>query len=114
MAIEKLDVDLTVVLGQTRMPLHRLLRLGRGAVLALGSGVDDDVEIRANGLPVARGRVVVEGGVIAVEVTGLVRRPETTREPGATIGAPRPPTVEPFTPKGEPFPVEGRVVGQSR
>ena len=91
MAIEKLDVELTVVLGQTRMPLHRLLRLGRGAVLALDCGADDDVEIRANGLPVARGRIVVEGGLIAVEVTGLLRKPETTREAGATIGSPLPP-----------------------
>ena len=90
MAIEKLDVELTVVLGQTRIPLHRLLRLSRGAVLVLDPAADDDVEILANGLPVARGRIVVEGGTIAVEVTGLVRKIETTREPGATIGSPVP------------------------
>lgn len=88
MALDGLDVELTAVLGRTSLPLHRLLRLGRGAVVALDPSPDDEVEILANGLTVARGRVVVAGSAISVEVTGLVRGVEVTREPGATIGGP--------------------------
>jgi flagellar motor switch protein FliN/FliY len=86
MALDGLDVELTVVLGRTAMPLGRLLRLGRGAVIALDPSPEDEVEILANGLAVAKGRVVIEGSAISVEVTELVRPVEVTREPGATIG----------------------------
>ena len=60
--------------------------MGRGAVVALDPSPDDIVDILANGLPVARGRVGVEGGAIRVEVTEMVRKPTVTRTPGATIG----------------------------
>lgn len=86
MALDKLELDLTVVLGRTQLPLHRFLRLGRGALVALDPGEMDMVDILANGLPIARGRVAVERGTIAVEVTELVRKVEVTTAPGATVG----------------------------
>lgn len=86
MALDGLDVELTAVLGRASLPLHRLLRMGRGAVIALDPSPDDEVEILANGLAVARGRVVVDGSTIFVEIIELVRGIEVTREPGATIG----------------------------
>ncbi|TDR93173.1 FliM/FliN family flagellar motor switch protein [Enterovirga rhinocerotis] len=87
MALEDLEVELAVVLGRTRMPLNRFLRLGRGAVIALDAAEEDIVDILANDLPVARGRVTVDRGAIRVEVTELVRRPQVTRERGARISA---------------------------
>lgn len=84
MALDALKVDLTVVLGKTRLPLGRLLRMGRGAIIAL-EGDADMVQILANGVPVANGRVVVDGGRLTVEVTELVRKPEVSRTPGLTI-----------------------------
>jgi flagellar motor switch protein FliN len=57
------------------MPIHQLLRMGRGAVIELESGEEDEVEILANDLPVARGLVVVQGNRIAVEVRELIMRP---------------------------------------
>lgn len=86
MALETLQVELTVVLGKARLPLQTLLRMGRGAVIALDPSEEDTVEILANGLPVARGRVAVAKGAITVEVIELVRKPEVTRVPGTTIG----------------------------
>ncbi len=74
------------MLGRARLPLYRLLQMGRGAIVALDPTPDDLVEILANGLAVARGRVVIENGAISVEVTELVRRVEVTHEPGTTIG----------------------------
>lgn len=86
MPLEGLKVDVSVVLGKTRMPLHRFLRLGRGAVVSLDGSPEDLVEILASGHPIARGRVAVRDGRMAVEVTELVRREEVTRQHGTTIG----------------------------
>ena len=72
--LDDVAVDIAVVLGTTSMPVHQVLRLGRGAIIELDAGEDDDVHILANNLPVAQGTVVVSGNRIAVEVKGLVPR----------------------------------------
>lgn len=84
--LDHLDVEVSVVLGKTRMPLHRLLKLGRGAVVALDATETDRVDILANGLLIARGSVAVVGQAISVEVTEMVRRETVIREPGTRIG----------------------------
>jgi flagellar motor switch protein FliN/FliY len=52
---DKVSVDITVVLGTTWMPIHQVLRLGRGAIIELEASEDDAVNILANNLPVAKG-----------------------------------------------------------
>jgi flagellar motor switch protein FliN/FliY len=47
------------------MPIHRVLRLGRGAIIALDSSEPDEARILANNLPVAKGTVIVSGNRIA-------------------------------------------------
>ncbi|GJD47656.1 hypothetical protein OPKNFCMD_0364 [Methylobacterium crusticola] len=84
--LEDLKVDLTVVLGRARMPIHMLLRMGRGAVIELESIDTDMVEILANDHPIARGQIVVTGNRISVEVTELIRKAEVVREAGIRIG----------------------------
>ena len=64
--LDKVSVDITVVLGTTSMPIHQALRLGRGAIIELDSSEEDAVRILANNLPVAKGTVVVNGNRIAV------------------------------------------------
>ena len=91
---ETLKVDLTVVLGRARMPLHMLLRMGRGAVIELESTETDMVEILANDHPIARGQIVVTGNRISVEVTELIRKAEVVRLPGVTIGEGAVPVLE--------------------
>ena len=56
------------------MPIHQVLRLGRGAVIELDSSEEDEVSILANNLPVAKGTVIVSGNKIAVEVKQLLPR----------------------------------------
>jgi flagellar motor switch protein FliN/FliY len=70
--LEKVSLDIQVVLGTTTMPVHQVLRLGRGAIIELESSEDDEVEIMANNFPVATGTVVVSGNRIAVEVKELL------------------------------------------
>jgi flagellar motor switch protein FliN/FliY len=73
--LDKVTVEITVVLGSTTMPVHQVLRLGRGAIIELESTEEDAVNILANDLPIAKGTVVVNGNRIAVEVGSLTPRP---------------------------------------
>jgi flagellar motor switch protein FliN len=85
-ALDNLKVNLSVVLGRNRMPVHMLLRMGRGAVIELEATETDMVEILANGHPIARGQIIVTGTRIAIEVTEIIRKPEVIRTAGVTIG----------------------------
>jgi flagellar motor switch protein FliN len=60
--------------GTTTMPVHQVLRLGRGAIIELDASEDDEVQILANNLPVAKGTVIVSGNRIAVEVKEMLPR----------------------------------------
>ncbi len=63
------QVEITVLLGRTLMPMQHLLRMGRGAVIQLDTHEDDEVWILANNHPIARGELVVEGDRISVNIT---------------------------------------------
>jgi flagellar motor switch protein FliN/FliY len=76
---DKVAVDITVVLGTTYMPIHQVLRLGRGAIIELDATEADGVSVLANSLPVAKGTVAVNGNRIAVEVNELLPRPPDMR-----------------------------------
>jgi flagellar motor switch protein FliN/FliY len=78
-SLDKVFVDITVVLGTTNMPIHQVLRLGRGAIIELDATEEDDVKILANNFPVASGTVVVQGNRIAVEVKELLPRAADAR-----------------------------------
>ena len=77
--LDNVSLDIAVVLGTTMMPVHQVLRLGRGAIIELDAQEDDDVNILANNLPVARGTVIVSGNRIAVEVKELMPRAPDVR-----------------------------------
>jgi len=72
--LDKVSIDIAVVLGTTSMPIHQVLRLGRGAVIELDASEEDEVSILANNLSVAKGTVIVSGNKIAVEVKELLPR----------------------------------------
>ena len=72
--IEGLTIDISVVLGSTLMPIHQLLKMGRGAVIELDGTENDDVEILANNVPLPRGQVKIVGSQIGVEVTEIIGR----------------------------------------
>jgi flagellar motor switch protein FliN/FliY len=72
--LDKVSLDIAVVLGATSMPIHQALRLGRGAIIELDASEEDEVKILVNNFPVARGTVVVNGNRIAVEVKEMLPR----------------------------------------
>jgi flagellar motor switch protein FliN len=72
--IDKVSLDIAVVLGTTSMPVHQALRLGRGAIIELDASEEDEVQIFVNNFPVAKGTVVVNGNRIAVEIKEMLPR----------------------------------------
>jgi flagellar motor switch protein FliN/FliY len=72
--LDKVTVDLMVVLGTTSMPIHQVMRLSRGAIIELDATEADEVKILANNLPIASGVVLVDRNRIAVEVKQMLPR----------------------------------------
>ena len=72
--LDKVSLDIAVVLGATSMPVHQALRLGRGAIIELDASEEDEVQILVNNFPVARGTVVVNANRIAVEIKEMLPR----------------------------------------
>ena len=75
--IESVKVEISVVLGRSVIPMHQLLRMGRGAVIELDAHQDDPVTILANDRPVAKGEIVIQSEKIGVSVTQLLKGYET-------------------------------------
>ena len=72
--LEAIEVDITVELGATIMPIHHLLRMGRGAVIELDTSEHDPLRIYANNTLVAHGEVKVDEGQLSVEITQKIFR----------------------------------------
>ena len=71
--VDNVKVEISVVLGRSVIPMHQLLRMGRGAVIELDSKQDDPVMILANNKPVAKGEIVIHGDKIGVSITDILK-----------------------------------------
>ena len=71
--VDNVKVEISVVLGRSVIPMHQLLRMGRGAVIELDTHQDDPVTILANDMPVAKGEIQIQGDKIAVSVVDLIQ-----------------------------------------
>jgi flagellar motor switch protein FliN/FliY len=57
--VMSIPVEIEIVLGTTQMPLSRLMKLTRGAIIPLDRKVGEPVDIVVNNRVVARGEVVI-------------------------------------------------------
>ena len=67
--INAVDVEISVVLGRSVLPMSQRLRMGRGAVIPLDAAEGEEVWILANNHPVARGEIEIRDDRIAITVT---------------------------------------------
>ncbi len=67
--IDEIEIELTVLVGETALPLNRLLRMGRGGFIPLGRDERKPLSILANGRKIAEGRVILNGEKVAVRVS---------------------------------------------
>ena len=68
--VNAVQVEISVVLGRSVLPMQQLLRMGRGAVIPLDAAEHDEVWILANNHPVARGEININEDRISITVTG--------------------------------------------
>lgn len=73
--VETIEVDVSVELGAAIVPIHHLLRMGRGAVIELDAFEHDPMRIYANNTLVAKGEIQVDDGHLNVVVTQKVIKP---------------------------------------
>ncbi|MFC6196545.1 FliM/FliN family flagellar motor switch protein [Ponticaulis profundi] len=67
--LDAVKVEIAVILGRSKLPMHQLLRMGRGAVIPLDTKDTDEVWILANDHPIAKGDIQIEGERMSVVVT---------------------------------------------
>ena len=67
--VNAVNVEVSVVLGRSVLPMQQLLRMGRGAVIPLDASVTEEVWILANNHPIARGEIQINEDRIAIAVT---------------------------------------------
>lgn len=70
-SLNSVKVEISVVLGRSVIPMHQLLRMGRGAVIELDTKQDDPVLVLANNRAVAKGDILIDGEKIAVSISEL-------------------------------------------
>ncbi len=71
-SIEAVEVEISVVIGRATMPIHQLLKMGRGAVIELNARIEDNVWIYANNRLIARGEILVSGENVSVQITETI------------------------------------------
>jgi len=72
-AVFDIPVQVSAVLGKSRMQVSQLLKLGRGAVVELDRKVGEAIDIYVNNRLVARGEVVVVEDKLGVTMTEIVK-----------------------------------------
>lgn len=72
--LEEVPVQMSIVLGSSQLPIRQILKMGRGALIPLDCGYDDPTEIYVNDKLIARGKILVTGDRMSIEVTDIMRR----------------------------------------
>jgi flagellar motor switch protein FliN/FliY len=72
-AVFDVPVQVSAVLGRTRMEIGDLLKLGPGAVLELDRKVGEAIDIYINNRLVARGEVVLVEEKLGVTMTEMIK-----------------------------------------
>ena len=66
--VKSLDVDIKVELGSTLMPIHHVLRLGRGAVIELDATEDDPMVVFGNNRQIALGEILIDDERLSIKI----------------------------------------------
>jgi flagellar motor switch protein FliN/FliY len=67
-----MNVAVTVVIGQTELPVKRLLNLGPGSVLKLDKSIDEPADLYLKDTKFATGKIVVVDGRFAVRIEQIL------------------------------------------
>ncbi|MCB2014756.1 MAG: FliM/FliN family flagellar motor switch protein [Sphingobium sp.] len=73
-AIDDIEIELTIALGSTHLPVREILGMSRGAMIPLDCGQDDPSLIFVNGHMVAKGQILVDEDRMSLEITEVLKR----------------------------------------
>ena len=67
-----IPIEITAILGRTKMSLNAILELGRGSLIELDTLENQEVEILVNGKKVAYGQVVISNQNFGIKITEVL------------------------------------------
>lgn len=71
--LHDLEVEISVVLGRSKMLLSNILKLGKGSVIELNRMVGEPIDILANDKVIAKGEIVIVDDQIGVTITEITK-----------------------------------------
>lgn len=72
--LDGIMIDMSIVLGSAEVPIRQILQMSRGAMIALDCGQDDPSLVYVNGELVAKGRILVDGENMSLEISDLIKK----------------------------------------
>ncbi|WP_033921488.1 FliM/FliN family flagellar motor switch protein [Sphingomonas sp. 37zxx] len=72
--LDDIYVDMSIVLGSAQVPIRQILKMGRGAMIPLDCGHEDPTLVYVNGELIAKGKVMVDGDQMSLEISEVVQR----------------------------------------
>jgi len=82
LAAHLLDVNVRfwAELGRTRLPLAQTVALGTGAIVDLDTEPDDELDVLVNGMPFAKGKLLLVDGEWAIRLERIVATPAAVEQ----------------------------------
>ncbi|MEN8076940.1 flagellar motor switch protein FliN [Clostridioides difficile] len=71
-----IPIEITAVLGRTKMSLNEILELGKGSLIELDTLENQEVEILVNGKKIAYGQVVIAQQNFGIKITSVLESEE--------------------------------------
>ena len=79
-ALMDVQVQLSVEIGRSKVPIKQLISLSQGSVIELDRGVNEPLDLLVNGTLMARGEVVVVDGQFGLRLIDIVTPPERLKK----------------------------------
>lgn len=79
-ALMDVQVQLSVEIGRSKVPIKQLISLSQGSVIELDRGVNEPLDLLVNGTLMARGEVVVVDGQFGLRLIDIVSPPERLKK----------------------------------
>lgn len=74
--ISDVEVNLSVVLGRTKIPLGRALQIDAGSIVELDSFVNSDVSVYANDVEIAKAQIIAVDDSFGIKITQILSEDE--------------------------------------
>ena len=74
-----IPLDVTVELGNVKMPVNELLQLGQGSIIELSKQVGEPLDIYVNNKLVAKGEVVILDEKFGIRVSDIINPSERVK-----------------------------------